>query len=207
MRRARDFLLSALLFALPRLAFAAAAGTTPPSEAPSPPKEGMPQLAFGNPLTLDQVYWGAAIFLISYLLMRYVGLPRVTDVLESREAKIRADLEAARGAKSAADNAARELMQTTADARAQAQASINAAVEQARAEAAKRNAELASKLDAQIAEAEQRIAGARHSAMGALRQVAGETASAILARLAGQDGDRAALDAAVQAELSARGLA
>ena len=42
--------------------------------------------------------------------------------------------------------------------------------------------------------------------MGALRQVAGETAAAILARLAGQEGDRATLDDAVGAQLSGRGL-
>ncbi|HKM63102.1 MAG TPA: F0F1 ATP synthase subunit B' [Acidisphaera sp.] len=168
--------------------------------------EGMPQLAFGNPLTLTQVYWGALIFVLFYVAVRYVGLPQVTDVLEAREQKIRSDLEAARGAKATADRTARELVETTAKARAEAQAAINAAVEEARAAAAKQTAELAAKLDAHIAEAEARIGVARQAAMGALWQVAGETAAAILARLAGQEGDRATLDAAVGAQLSGRGL-
>ncbi|MBV8589184.1 MAG: hypothetical protein JO212_03845, partial [Acetobacteraceae bacterium] len=46
MRRAWGLLSTALLFGLPLRAHAAAAGTTPPSHATSPPPEGMPQLAF-----------------------------------------------------------------------------------------------------------------------------------------------------------------
>jgi F-type H+-transporting ATPase subunit b len=200
MRRAYGLPLAAMTLAaaLPLTALAAGGGH-------GPPPEGMPQLAFGNPLTLAQVYWGALIFLLFYLAVRNFGLPMVTEVLEAREAKIRRDLDAARAAKASADHAARELTQTIAKARADAQASINAAVEEARSAAAKQNAELAAKLDAQIAEAEQRIGVARRAAMGALRQVAGETAGAILARLTGQPSD-GAVDAAVGAQLSARGL-
>ena len=173
---------------------------------PARAAEGMPQLAFGNPLTLAQVYWGALIFVVFYFAVKNFGLPQVQHVLEARDAKIRSDLEAARAAKASADRAARELTETTAKARAEAQAKINTAVDDARAAAAKQNAELAAKLDVQIAEAEQRIGAARKQAMGALRQVAAETAETILARVVGTAGDRAALDAAVGAELSARGL-
>ena len=168
--------------------------------------EGMPQLAFENPLTLTQVYWGALIFLLFYLAVRNFGLPQVASVLEEREQKIRSDLDAARAAKASADRAARELVETTAKAHADAQAAISAAVEEARAAAAKHGAELSAKLDATIGEAEQRIGAARQAALGALREVAGETASAILVRLAGHAGDRAVVDAAVGAQLSTRGL-
>jgi F-type H+-transporting ATPase subunit b len=174
--------------------------------APAWSAEKMPQLDFANPLTLSNVYWGALIFFIFFVLVRNFGLPQVTRVLETREVRIRTDLEAAHAAKAEADGAVRELTETTAKARADAQAAINAAVEEARAAAAQKNAALAAKLDQQIADAEQRIAAARRTAMGALRQVADETASAILARLVGYGTDRSTIDLAVGAHLSSRGL-
>ena len=38
---------------------------------------GMPQLQFNNPLTTGQVFWGAVIFLLLYLLLGRSALPRV----------------------------------------------------------------------------------------------------------------------------------
>ena len=34
--------------------------------------EGMPQLDFGNPLTISQVVWGAIIFIVLYVLLSRV---------------------------------------------------------------------------------------------------------------------------------------
>jgi F-type H+-transporting ATPase subunit b len=167
--------------------------------------EGMPQLDFGNPLTIAQVVWMALIFAVLYLLLARWGLPQVTSVLEMRAQSIDADLDAARQAKATADAAATEVNEATARARAEAQASITAASDRAKAEAAARSATLNEKLDAQLREAEERIAQARASAMGALRQVATETAGAVLARLTGHAPDGAALDGAVGAAMTARG--
>ena len=57
--------------------------------------EGMPQLDFANPLTTSQVVWGAVIFIVLYLLLSRVGLPRVGAVLEERARHIASDLETA----------------------------------------------------------------------------------------------------------------
>ena len=37
--------------------------------------EGMPQLDFTTPLTLSQVWWGAGIFIVLYIVLSRVGLP------------------------------------------------------------------------------------------------------------------------------------
>ena len=167
--------------------------------------EGMPQLNFQNPLTISQVVWGAVIFLALYLLFVNWGLPRVASVLEERDSRINGDLEAARAAKAQADSAVAELTTATNKARADAQAAINAASEQAKKEAAARSATLQQQLDEQLKAAEQRIAEARSTAMGALRAVATDTATVVVRRLTGREPDGLAIEGAVGAALAARG--
>ena len=165
----------------------------------------MPQLDFSNPLTLAQVVWMAIIFgLLYYLLARY-ALPQVSDVLRSRAERIAGDLDSARAAKSQADAAVAEITEAGRRAAAEAQAGISQAVAQAKAEAAEQSRAADERLNAQLAEAEGRIRAARTSAMGALRQVAAETAATVVTRLTGQTPDTAAIDAAVGSAMQARG--
>ena len=82
------------------------------------------------------------------------------------------------------------MVEATKRARAEAQAAIAAATQQAKAEAATRTSAMNETLDARLAEAEGSIAAARQSAMGALRQVAGETATAVIVRLTGESAGR-----------------
>jgi F-type H+-transporting ATPase subunit b len=169
--------------------------------------EGMPQLNFNNPLTLDQVGWGAVIFLIFFLLCWQWGLPQVRRVLDQRADAIAADLDAARSVKSEADHAIRELTEATARARAEAQASISAAVEKAKREAAERAAILDAQLEARLKDSEQRIAAAQASAMRALRTVAVDAATALITRLTASPPDPTRVEGAVGTALAARGQA
>lgn len=167
----------------------------------------MPQLDFGNVLTISQVVWMALIFGTFYLLLTNWGLPQVGAVIEARAEAIRSDLEAAQTAKAAADAATAQLTASTQKARAEAQAAVAAAVEQAQkraaAEAAAANAALAQRLEA----AEARIADQRGAALGALRDVATETTAALVSRLTGRPVDTGAVSGAVDAALAARGNA
>ena len=90
-----------------------------------------------------------------------------------------------------------ELTEATRRARSEGQAAIATATQQAKAEAATRAAAMNETLDAQLNEAEGRIATARQAAMGALRQVAGDTAAAVVTRLTGETPDHAVVDRAV----------
>ena len=169
--------------------------------AAGPEKEGMPQLNFASQLTTSQVVWGAIIFALLYVAFSKWALPKVGTVVEDRRKRIAGDLDTARGSKAEADAAVAELTAATRMARSEAQASIAAATQQAKSEAASQAATANERLDAQLAEAEGRIAAARASAMGALRQVAGETATAVVLRLTGQQPDGGVVDRAVASRL------
>jgi F-type H+-transporting ATPase subunit b len=167
---------------------------------------GMPQLEFGNPLVIAQVVWMLLIFAALYWLVKNKGLPLVESVLEERCARIQGDLEAARSAKANADAAMAAHRDATAKARAEAQASIAGALQNAQSEAEKRAEVLNAKLAEQVTAAEARIDVARGAAMGALRDVATDTAEALVQKLIGA-ADRGAVGAAVGREMAARGRA
>ena len=167
---------------------------------------GMPQLDFGNPWTIAQVVWMLIIFGALYYVMARYALLQVEGVLEARRLRIEGDLESAQAAKQRADAAMADHQAATAKARAEAQAAVGAATQKAQAEAASRAEALNARLAAQIEAAETQIASARDNAMGALRQVATDTADALVTRLIGRS-DSAAVAAAVERELAARGRA
>jgi F-type H+-transporting ATPase subunit b len=189
LRRAALVVLAAALLAAPGAAWAA----------------GMPQLDFTTPLTISQVYWGAAIFVVLYLLLSRVGLPKVGAVIEQRAVHIAADLDAARVQKTQADAAVAELTATMQRSRAEAQGEVNRAVDQAKAAAAEQATALNARLEAQLRAAERQINAARAAALGALHQVATDTANTVIARLTGAAADARRVDAAVAAALAALG--
>jgi F-type H+-transporting ATPase subunit b len=199
----RRILLAMTLSAMPALAWAA-------SSAGGPPVEGMPQLAFGHPvqgpLLIGQIVWQVIIFFALFLLMAFVALPKLGAVIENRRQRIEGDLEAARAAMQSADAAIAAQREATQTARAEAQAAVNAAMQAAQQEMDAKAEALNAALAKQISEAEARIDQGRKSALGAVRQVAGETVEALLAKL-GAGADAGKVQAAVQREAAARGIA
>ena len=201
MNKTIRFAIVLTLAALPVMAQVAAEHGRPESSA-----GGMPQLDFANPWTIAQVVWMLIIFGTLYFVMAQYALPQVEGVLAARRARIEGDLETAQAAKHRADAAMAEHKAATARARAEAQGAINAATTRALDEATTRSEALNARLAAQIDAAEVRIGAARDTAMGALRQVAAETADALVTKLIGKT-DTAAVGQAVDRELAARSLA
>jgi F-type H+-transporting ATPase subunit b len=164
----------------------------------------MPQLNFASPLTVSQVVWMALIFLTLYLLLARWGLPQVEAVLEDRAARINADLDAARAAKSEVDAAMNEVRTATRQAQAEAQAQIASAVAEAKAAAAAQAEHANARLEEQLRLAETQIAAARSAAMGALRQVASVTTANLVNRLTGMAAESGRIDEMVGAVIAAR---
>lgn len=168
---------------------------------------GMPQLDFGNPLTISQVVWMLVIFGVLYFLLSRWALPQVGAVLEERAGRIAADLTVAQDAKAQADAAVAELTAATQKARAEAHAAIATATANAQAKAANEAAALTAQFASQLAEAEARIDAAQKAAMGALRQVATDTTQTLVTRLTGATPDQGVVEKAVGTALAARGAA
>jgi F-type H+-transporting ATPase subunit b len=168
--------------------------------------KGMPQLDFSTPLTVSQVVWGAIIFIVLYLMLSRGALPLVASVLDERATKISKDLNEARAAKTSADAGMAEADLATAKARAESQAAINAAMEEAKKAAAVQAEALNARLETQLQDSEAQIARARASAMSALRQVATETATTVVTRLTGTPPDAGRLNGAIGSALAARGI-
>jgi len=164
----------------------------------------MPQLDFSNPLTIAQVVWMAIIFgLLYYLLARYV-LPQVASVVDARAERIAADLDSARAAKAQSDASITEVNEASRRASAEAQSAIAGAIAHAKAEALEQSRASDEHINVQLAEAEHRIADARNAAMGALRQVARDTTTVVVARLTGHTPEAAVVERAVGAAMANR---
>ncbi len=164
----------------------------------------MPQLDFSNPLTIAQVVWMAIIFgLLYYLLSRYF-LPQVAQVVDDRAHRIATDLDSARAAKAKSDAAITEISEASRRASAEAQGAIASAINKVKSEALEQSRAADERLNAQLAEAEHRIADARSTAMGAVSQVAQDTAIAIVTRLTGQAPDPAVVKDAVGSAMAVR---
>ncbi len=144
----------------------------------------MPQ--FDPAVWSPQLVWLAISFVVLYLLMSRVALPRVAQVLEEREFRINESLRKAEALKEQAEDAVAAYEKMMADARAKAQEQIRSVRERAAEEAADRNAELTERLSAHIAEAEARIAKAREDAVANVRDIAVDVAEAVIARLIGK---------------------
>ncbi|WP_419730921.1 hypothetical protein [Lichenicola sp.] len=165
---------------------------------------GMPQLQFGNPLTTGQVFWGAVIFLVLYLLLSRSALPRVASVLAERRSRIEGDLDIAQGARHEADKAIDELRRARREAAAEAAGIVEKVVSEAREQAAARTREMNERLEAEIARAEEAVGVARQAALGSLRAIATDTAQLLVTRLTGADADRLLVESKVDAALAGR---
>ena len=133
----------------------------------------------------SQLLWFTLTFVVLYLLMSRVALPRIGSILEDRRKHIESDLAEAQRLKEASDAAIAAHEKALAEARGRAQALANETREKAAAAAELRRKEVDAKLAAHIAEAEKTIAGTRSAAMANVHGIASEAAAAIVERLTG----------------------
>src|ERR1700730_13040158 len=132
----------------------------------------MPQLDVST--FAPQLVWLAISFVVLYLLMSKLGLPRVNAIIEARRKRRDDDLARASEIKAEAEAVIAAYQRTLAEARAQAQATIKERTDQFAAEAAERQRQLAEALAEQTKAAEREIGGAEERAFAEIRNVGGE---------------------------------
>ena len=142
----------------------------------------MPQLNFAD--FPPQLIWLAITFVVLYLLMSRLALPRVASVLERRAAHIATDLDKAAKRGAEAEEALAAYRLTLDSARSDAQSAVRAAADEMARQQAARDAEFAASLAKRTRDAEASIAAAREKARDETRLMAGDIAAAIAAKLA-----------------------
>jgi len=155
----------------------------------------MPQLAFET--FTPQLVWLAITFVLLYVVMWRVALPRIGEVLEERQNRIQHDLDEAGRLKGEAETALADFESSLGEARSKAHEHLT----MRRAEISTDNESRMSALDGELAErtrqAEADIQAAKDQAMAGVRDAASDTVQAIVERLAGISVEPTAVAAAI----------
>lgn len=152
---------------------------------------------FDSSTFASQLVWLAITFVVLYVLMAKVALPKVGGIIESRQKKIEGDIAEAGALKAQSDAALAAYEKALNDARASAQAIANETRDKQAAEAEARRKQLEDALNVKLAEAEKTIAATKQAAMANVRGIATDATKAIVERLIGKAPADAAVDAAV----------
>ena len=132
-----------------------------------------------------------------YVVLAKVLLPKLGGTIDAREGKIAGDIADARALKLEAEAQAAKAAAEMNDARAKAQKLGADAKAKSAAEAAERQGAQEAQLHARLAEAEAAIRVSRDKALGEVRGIASEAASAIVEKLTGTKASDAAVTAAL----------
>lgn len=159
---------------------------------------GMPQLDFST--WGNQIFWLVIALIAIYLILSRVALPRIGAVLAERSGTITNDLAAAEDLKAKAAEAEEAYNKALVDARAEAQAIVEAAKAEIKADLDVAIAKADAEISAKAAESEKAIAGIRASALENVKVVAQDTAQEIVAVMGGS-ADAKTITAAVTARM------
>ncbi|GFE50435.1 ATP synthase subunit b 2 [Roseobacter cerasinus] len=169
---------------------------TPGADAAS--SGGMPQLDFST--WGNQIFWLVLTLIVIYFILSRIALPRIAAILAERQGTITSDLAAAEDLKAKAEEAEAAYEKALIDARAEAHRIVAEAKAEIQgdldAAMAKADAEIAIK----AAESEKAIAEIRAGALEAVKEVASETAQEIVTAMGGST-DAKAISAAVDARV------
>lgn len=163
---------------------------------------GLPQLCVDS--YVPQLAWLLVSFLLLYVLMSRIILPRIGGVLEERRDKIADDLDKASALKREADDALKAYEDALGAARGRARAIAKETGDKLRAETDRLKADVDARLAKEAAAAEERIQATKNAALANLNMVASDVAAVVVGKLLGETPDAGAVAAAVQAERAGR---
>jgi F-type H+-transporting ATPase subunit b len=133
----------------------------------------------------SQLVWLAIAFVLLYVLMTKLALPRVASIIEGRQKHIADDVAEASRLKGESDAAVAAYEKALADARGRAQAIASETRDRQAAQAEATRKSLEDQLNAKLAEAEKTIAATKQNAMTNVHGIAADAAKAIVERLIG----------------------
>ena len=159
---------------------------------------GMPQLDFAH--FPNQIFWLVVTLIVIYLVLSRVALPRIGAVLAQRAGTISNDIAAAEDLKRKASEAEDAYEKALADARVEAGRIAAEAKAEIQAELDAAIAKADEQIAAKSAESEKAIAEIQDGAMEAVQAVAKDTAKEIVAAM-GASADARTVTAAINARM------
>jgi len=165
---------------------------------------GLPQLKVIEDGTFtNQIAWLVLTFIVLYVVIAKMVLPRVGSVLQEREESIAGNLDTAERLRAEAEEIKKSYEAAVAEAKANAQQTILDSKAEIQASFSKAQSDLDAKLTAQAEDAEKRILAAKTAALESVGEIAGTVTKEIIGKLAG-DADVAdkAINDAVSAALN-----
>ena len=143
----------------------------------------MPQMEFAD--YVPQIVWLVITFATLYFLMAKLALPRITDILETRQRRLDHDLELTETLRDDATAALAEYESAIAAARGESELILAEAHERIHSEARQQLDDLNARLEGEISESEARIGNIMTQAMGELAVAASDAARTATERLIG----------------------
>ncbi|MDR3435953.1 F0F1 ATP synthase subunit B' [Telmatospirillum sp.] len=159
----------------------------------------MPQ--FDPTFYATQLFWLCVTFVLLYLLMSTMAMPKIGAVLEERQRRIDDNLDKAGQLKAEAEAAIALYEKALAESRAQAQDLLRHSAETLSKQAEERQKQLGERLAGQVKAGEARINAAKEQALAHVRGIATEVAKSTAAKLTGVTLDDSKVSAAVSAVL------
>jgi F-type H+-transporting ATPase subunit b len=157
---------------------------------------------FASETYASQLLWFAIAFGLLYYVMSRIALPRVAAVMENRSQRISGDLAEAERLRAESEAAGAAYEKSLNDARAKAKVIAQEMREALTAESEAQRKKIEAELHDRLAASEATIRTRTAEAMGNVRGIAAETATAIIERLIGQAPDRRAVEAALDRTLA-----
>jgi F-type H+-transporting ATPase subunit b len=141
--------------------------------------------------------WLTLSFGLLYLLMSKIALPRVENILHSRQDKITSDIAEANDYRAKSEEAAAAHEKLIAEAKAKAVALAQETHAKLNAETEAKRGALEAELNIRLAASEAQIVEMKAKAMSNVEAIANEAAAAIVQRITGRPTDPSAISAAI----------
>ncbi|MDQ8699369.1 F0F1 ATP synthase subunit B' [Hyphomicrobium sp. LHD-15] len=156
---------------------------------------GLPQLH--QPDFGPQLFWLALTFVLLYVIMKRVALPRIGEVIEERKDRIQRDLAAAERLKGETEKALQAYEKALADARTNATSIARQTRDSLNAEVDKERKAVEDQLAKKLADAETSIGATKAKALASVKDIAGDTVVSIVGALTNLSVSKDELDRAL----------
>jgi F-type H+-transporting ATPase subunit b len=159
----------------------------------------MPQLDIST--FSPQIIWLIITFLILYVLMAKVALPRIGNILEQRQNRIDDNLDMAQHLRNESNIDAESYDKAITEAREQARKAIQETTEEMSIETARRQGELGARLSGELRSAEDQISAAKTASLKNIHESAASVTSEAMKALIGEKPTDNAIKQAISSAL------